>query len=131
MQGFLTESDEYIVKPTSAGYLYFCNCTISGLKEQNEIIANECLTYKKMSDNMANELVKLKEQNKKLRVCVEFYADKENYDREGLPHGFCIKFGELLDDYSKATKETKDLSWYGGKRARKCLEEIGHDQALK
>ena len=68
--------------------------------------------------NLNQELSKLRAQLDEANEVISYYADMESYDRDGFPHGLCIKFGELYDDYSKATKDPKDLRQYGGKRAR-------------
>lgn len=91
---------------------------IDKLNEQLEIISGECSTYKKMSDNMANEIVILKEQNKKLRECIEWYGENSSEyqlsenELKYLKHGVSI----LLDE--------SELDYLSGKTARKCLEEI-------
>ena len=62
--------------------------------------------------DLNKELTTLKEQNKKLRESVEWYADRKNCDNPDFSHIAEIdRFGEEIAD--------------GGFLARKCLEEIG------
>ncbi len=58
----------------------------------------------------------LKLENKKLRECVEFYADEKNY-LEGDVN--CLNVVKYCDVEEKA-----DLWGCAGKRARQCLKEL-------
>jgi cell shape-determining protein MreC len=77
---------------------------------------------------LGKEIESLKEQNKKMRECLEFYADERNYSRWGY-----MKIGG--DDYFDCDKKYlgndghKD-SWdiRGGKRARELLKQLKEEE---
>ena len=62
----------------------------------------------KMFHKAMMELTKLKSENKKLRECVEFYADTNNWS-----------YQQIIDDISEVNGSLE-----GGKLARKTLKEI-------
>lgn len=75
----------------------------------------------------------LQAENAKLRECVEFYANPDNYQKgSDFPHGFCIVFDSIPDDYErvknhpfiKTSEIRENLSSYGGKCARQVLKEL-------
>ena len=94
---FLTEADAYVVRPTPQGVKLYCVCIIKG----DEMKAAE----------------KLKEENKKLVECVKFYADKKSWDR-----GVCIGDGQF-----EPIGDGPNCNYFGGKRARQVLKEIGEE----
>ena len=63
---------------------------------------------------LLNIINKLQTQNSKLKECVEFYANKDNWyinDADG--------FKMII-----ASRDTEGSEWVGGKRARQCLKEL-------
>lgn len=74
-------------------------------------------------------------QNKKLRHCVEFYADEKEWKESML--GLCDKiddsdfetepYDHLREKQKKGHITLSDYN-FGGKRARKCLEELKDKQ---
>lgn len=61
------------------------------------------------------EIEKLQAENAKLRECVEFYADKKSWDR-----GVCIGDGQF-----EHIGDGPNCNYFGGKRARQVLKELG------
>lgn len=79
------------------------------------------------------ELERVKKQLSEAVEVIRFYGDPDSYDREGLPHGFCINFNGLIYDSERVKSYPSDngkenLSSYGGKRAREFLQKIDNNQ---
>jgi hypothetical protein len=92
-----------------------------GIAEQLREENKELLTLGAIEAGKAMKEVEfLREQNVRMRECLDFYADKDSYD-------FCSDdtLGKL-DDLSEVEK-IGDYYW-AGKRARVLLKELDNDQ---
>ena len=61
------------------------------------------------------QLKKLKQDNEKLRECVEFYAKKDNWVSVRIKNDFLTGINMI---------NQRDLFYVGGKKARQTLKEI-------
>lgn len=102
---------------------------ISDLIQENEKLKREPHQQRfnnkhnlSIDQKISDEIIRLNEENKKLRACIEFYAKIENwYDVEeiqGSDRRTIRKDGEDLFD------ELNYHTIYGGKLARQVLREI-------
>ncbi|MCP3873366.1 MAG: hypothetical protein GY699_09465 [Desulfobacteraceae bacterium] len=97
--------------------------TIKDLSKENEEleqINQNNLELFKIKDNIIRGL---RRNSEKLRECVEFYADKDNWgsDSKSLHDGFSC-FDIILYDFSQS--DTELMRKYGGKLARQTLKEL-------
>lgn len=71
-----------------------------------------------LKDEFGTIIKSLQAENAKLRECVEFYADEDNWHLSDSCHADSISLDseELLDH--------PDFASLGGKRARQCLKEL-------
>ena len=78
------------------------------------------------------EIEKLKQENEKLRECVEFYANKDNWsdnDLFGCPSSIIgdSEYGKETYEYKHKYQFSKHLT-LGGKKARQTLKDLEHNQ---
>jgi hypothetical protein len=72
-----------------------------------------CLGLESALSEISDDRDKLKEENEKLKACVEFYSDSNSWDVICImPDGSDSGAPVIIDD------------GFGGNYARKCLEEI-------
>lgn len=93
--------------------------------------------YPRCSEIVIKELTRLQKELSQARKLIaelvkmgEFYGNPDNYQRgKKLPHGFCIIFNSIDDDYERVKSHpvsdpfysSENLSSYGGKHAREVL----------
>lgn len=68
-------------------------------------------------EEIKEEIKRLKEENEKLRECLGFYADHENWNTSSV-------FGSVFSDIDDADIESIKSYSFGGKLARKTLNEL-------
>ena len=73
-------------------------------------------------DYRQRKIDELKEQNKKMREALEFYADVESYNLTHVNQNKGHATNLIGKDHYYNEKAGR---FFGGKRARQCLEEIG------
>ena len=73
-----------------------------------------------------NEIIeKLQADNEKLRKCVEFYADIDNWSVETHPNDFSMMISDDLTTLDEPQpKSSMKGTWCGGKLARQTLREV-------
>ena len=94
------------------------------LKEENEILrAANCPLYAASMDDLRREVEQLKEENKILKDCAEFYSLSDNWiDNDLFGHPPSIVMSDMQS--GNEFGESKHLT-VGGKLARETLSKIG------
>jgi len=70
--------------------------------------------------------IALMRENEKLKKCVEFYAESDNWTSNSGKVGYGIGLAVHDTDFENVPNERTDMRWAGGKRARQCLKEINN-----
>lgn len=70
-------------------------------------------------EQITEQIDKLQKENEKMKKCIEYYADKNNWDTTYSKY------------YGAGSMIIKDFKWFnnekkyiGGQRARKCLKQL-------
>ena len=113
----MKERNEEDICPTCAKV---ANCTAARGRY------SACVDYCERIPSGGNGGKWIKKENEKLKKCVEFYADHNQYDivsdeKSRIVLGDCEEIPELT-----AIPMMNHIKLFGGKRARQCLKEINN-----
>lgn len=96
-----------------SGYCRDCGNTLCICKLINSNVSAEehHKTYEELYFESLKVIGMAKQENEKLRKCVEFYADKDSWDKD-------------IDSYGVFTNENMSEAYDMGKKARQTLKDL-------